>query len=78
MGLQGYAMDYRSIKGVIWVYKNIQGHYRGIYKGIQGVTEVYKGIQGITMDYRGFQGITEDKKGIQGFPGDYKGLLGIT
>ena len=40
MGLQGYAMDYRGIKGIIWVYKNIQ--------------EDYRGIQGYTRDYRFF------------------------
>ena len=54
MGLQGYARNYRDIKGITNM-------------GVQEYRRDYSGIEGFTRDYKGFQRITEDYNGMQGY-----------
>ena len=65
MGLQGYARNYRDIKGITNM-------------GVQEYRRDYSGIEGFTRDYKGFQRITEDYNGMQRYKKVYKELQWIT
>lgn len=45
MGFKGFQGHYRDVPGNLRIFKELNGHHRGIPRSARGIPEVFKGFQ---------------------------------